>query len=159
MPNWNRAFRRGRKRWSWPDRCGMALDEYRCAAARSAASSATAHRRRPDTRRVSAWTRVWPHSERSGGCPTGIARSDAGGSVGVGPIVVGWRSMNTDALPPEVLHPPRLLTGDDLIRAGFPPGPGFGRILNAVEDAQLESRVQTREEALELARSLWDGAR
>jgi tRNA nucleotidyltransferase/poly(A) polymerase len=62
------------------------------------------------------------------------------------------------SLPPEALHPPRLLNGDDLIRAGFPPGPGFGRVLNAVEDAQLESRVRTREEALELARSLWDGA-
>ena len=36
--------------------------------------------------------------------------------------------------------------------AGYQPGPEFGRILTAVEDAQLDGRIRTKEEALELAR-------
>jgi putative nucleotidyltransferase with HDIG domain len=56
-------------------------------------------------------------------------------------------------LPVEQLKPPPLVTGDDLIAAGYLPGPAFARMLAAVEDAQLEQRVATREEALELVRS------
>lgn len=55
--------------------------------------------------------------------------------------------------PAEVLRPPRLITGNDLIALGYKPGPEFSRVLELVEDAQLESRVSTREEALALARS------
>jgi poly(A) polymerase len=55
----------------------------------------------------------------------------------------------------QQIAPPRLLSGGDLIEAGFSPGPEFGRILNAVEDAQLEGRVTTKEQALELARELY----
>jgi len=58
--------------------------------------------------------------------------------------------------PPELLRPPRLLTGDDLIRAGYRPGPAFSVILREVEDAQLESRITTPEEALALVRSRFD---
>jgi tRNA nucleotidyltransferase/poly(A) polymerase len=54
----------------------------------------------------------------------------------------------------EQLRPPRLLTGRDLIDAGFQPGPIFGEVLEAVETAQLEGEVQTREQALSLARIL-----
>jgi len=54
----------------------------------------------------------------------------------------------------EELKPKLLVTGDDLIAEGFEPGPVFGRILAAVEDAQLEGRVRSREEALALVRSL-----
>jgi poly(A) polymerase len=59
-------------------------------------------------------------------------------------------------LPAEKLKPPRLLTGDDLIAAGYRPGPVFNRILEAVEDAQLESTITTREEALALVRALFE---
>jgi poly(A) polymerase len=52
----------------------------------------------------------------------------------------------------EQITPPRLLTGQDLIDAGYRPGPEFGQVLRDVEDAQLEGRVSTKEEALELAR-------
>ena len=52
------------------------------------------------------------------------------------------------------IHPPRLLTGDDLLTLGVPPGPEFGRVLNAVEDAQLEGEIATREQALDLAKRL-----
>ena len=58
------------------------------------------------------------------------------------------------SLPVEVLTPPRLVNGDDLIALGFQPGPRFRTVLLAVEDAQLEGRVQTPEDALELARRL-----
>ncbi len=49
----------------------------------------------------------------------------------------------------------RLLTGDDLIALGYPPGPRFREILEAVEDARLEGRVTTREEAVALVRALF----
>jgi tRNA nucleotidyltransferase/poly(A) polymerase len=51
---------------------------------------------------------------------------------------------------PEQLRPPRLLTGHDLIAAGYEPGPEFSKLLEMVEDAQLEGAVRTREEAMEL---------
>lgn len=58
-----------------------------------------------------------------------------------------------EELPPEQLQPKLLLTGRDLIAAGYPPGPSFSKVLKAVEDAQLEGRITTAEEALSLARS------
>jgi poly(A) polymerase len=60
--------------------------------------------------------------------------------------------------PAEVLHPPRLLTGEDLIEHGYRPGPEFKRMLEAVEDAQLEARIQTKEEALALVRAVFGPA-
>ncbi|MFW6158899.1 MAG: HD domain-containing protein, partial [Planctomycetota bacterium] len=60
-----------------------------------------------------------------------------------------WVRERYDALEPEHVHPPRLVTGHDLIEMGFAPGPLFGEILTAVEDAQLEGRVRTREQAIE----------
>jgi len=53
---------------------------------------------------------------------------------------------------PEELKPPPLLTGRDLIAAGFEPGPAFSKMLTAVEDAQLESKIHSREEALDLVK-------
>jgi poly(A) polymerase len=52
--------------------------------------------------------------------------------------------------PPEQVHPPRLLTGDDLISLGYRPGPPFHAILEAVEEAQLNGKVTTREAAMRL---------
>jgi poly(A) polymerase len=45
-----------------------------------------------------------------------------------------------------------LISGRDLIDAGFLPGPGFSEALEAVETAQLEGEICTRGEALEMAR-------
>jgi poly(A) polymerase len=53
------------------------------------------------------------------------------------------------SIPPEKMRPAPLLTGDDLIRAGYAPGPRFKEILAAVEDGQLESRLQSKREAME----------
>jgi putative nucleotidyltransferase with HDIG domain len=58
--------------------------------------------------------------------------------------------------PPEVLKPAPLLTGHDLIAEGFTPGPRFRKVLAEVEDAQLEGRIRSREEALELVRREWN---
>ena len=54
---------------------------------------------------------------------------------------------------PEELRPPRLVTGDDLIAAGYRPGPEFSRMLEAAEDAQLEARIHSKEDGLELVRA------
>ncbi len=54
--------------------------------------------------------------------------------------------------PPEQIRPPRLLTGDDLRDMGYKPGPIFSEILRAVEDAQLEGQLRSRQEAEEYVR-------
>ncbi len=59
-----------------------------------------------------------------------------------------------ETMPEEVRRPERLLTGSDLIAAGWQPGPAFRRVLEQVEDAQLEGQVTTKEEALRLAERL-----
>lgn len=56
------------------------------------------------------------------------------------------------SLPAEQIRPKPLITGDDLIAAGYPPGPKFKELLTAVEDAQLEGTVNTKEEAMELVK-------
>jgi poly(A) polymerase len=53
------------------------------------------------------------------------------------------------ATPPDAIRPAPLIGGDDLIAAGYRPGPRFKEILSSVEDAQLEGRLQSRESALE----------
>jgi poly(A) polymerase len=53
------------------------------------------------------------------------------------------------ATPPEKMRPAPLVTGDDLISAGYQPGPRFKEILTAVEDAQLEGRLQSKDAAME----------
>jgi poly(A) polymerase len=57
-----------------------------------------------------------------------------------------------EVTPPEQVRPERLLTGDDLQEMGFRPGPLFAEILRTLEDAQLDGRVRTREEAEEFVR-------
>lgn len=57
-----------------------------------------------------------------------------------------------EAVPIESLHPKPLLTGRELIAAGYRPGPKFKAMLEAAEDAQLEGAVSTPEQALSLLR-------
>jgi poly(A) polymerase len=52
--------------------------------------------------------------------------------------------------PAPDLRPKPLLTGRDLIAAGYSPSPQFKAMLTLAEDAQLEHTISTREEALEL---------
>jgi len=58
-----------------------------------------------------------------------------------------------EELGEEELRPTPVLTGRDLIAAGYQPGPAFGKMLAAVEDAQLEGRLQNKEDALSLVRA------
>jgi poly(A) polymerase len=51
-------------------------------------------------------------------------------------------------IPAEKIRPAPLVTGDDLIAAGYVPGPRFHKILSAVEDAQLEGQLLSQEAAL-----------
>jgi poly(A) polymerase len=55
--------------------------------------------------------------------------------------------------PPEQVRPIRLLTGDDLNEMGYPPGPQFQKMLAAVEDAQLEGTLASREDAIAFLRA------
>ena len=56
--------------------------------------------------------------------------------------------------PPAEVRPPRLVSGEDLIRLGAAPGPAFRKILEAVEEAQLNGSLQTKEAALQFVRDL-----
>jgi poly(A) polymerase len=53
------------------------------------------------------------------------------------------------SIPPESIRPTALITGRDLIEAGYKPGPRFKEVLAAVEDAQLEGRLTSREMAMQ----------
>jgi len=46
-------------------------------------------------------------------------------------------------LSEEDIKPPPLLTGNDLIGMGYPPGPLFRQILSGLEEEQLEGRIAT----------------
>jgi len=50
--------------------------------------------------------------------------------------------------PPDQIRPSRLLSGDDIQRMGYVPGPLFSEILRSLEDAQLEGQIQTQEQAV-----------
>jgi poly(A) polymerase len=54
--------------------------------------------------------------------------------------------------PPEQVRPPRLITGGDLIGLGLRPGRAFHTILAAVEEAQLNGKISTKEDALKVVR-------
>jgi poly(A) polymerase len=55
-------------------------------------------------------------------------------------------------MPPAAIRPAPLITGNDLIAAGYRAGPQFKKILSAIEDGQLEGRLRSRDEALAFAR-------
>jgi poly(A) polymerase len=54
-----------------------------------------------------------------------------------------------NSLPPEEVRPKPLVTGEDLIAAGYSPGPQFKKIISAIEDAQLDGKLQSREKAMQ----------
>jgi poly(A) polymerase len=57
-----------------------------------------------------------------------------------------------ESMPPEQIRPEPLISGNDLIAEGHQPGPRFKEILAAVEDGQLEGKLQSREDALNFVR-------
>jgi poly(A) polymerase len=60
-----------------------------------------------------------------------------------------------ETAPPQEVRPRLLVTGADLIAAGYRPGPGFRAMLDAAEDAQLEGAITTKDEGLELVREMF----
>ncbi|HEY2473015.1 MAG TPA: CCA tRNA nucleotidyltransferase [Terracidiphilus sp.] len=57
-----------------------------------------------------------------------------------------------ETLPQEEVHPHPLLTGRELIAAGYKPGPAFKEMLQTVEDAQLEGAISSTDTAMALVR-------
>jgi poly(A) polymerase len=55
-------------------------------------------------------------------------------------------------LPPESVRPEPLVTGEDLLAAGYAPGPLFREILTTVEDAQLDGKLKNSEDAVRFVR-------
>ncbi|HEY6447826.1 MAG TPA: CCA tRNA nucleotidyltransferase [Acidobacteriaceae bacterium] len=55
-----------------------------------------------------------------------------------------------EEMPEQEVRPALLVTGRDLIAAGYEPGPQFKDMLRMAEDAQLEGQIRTREEGLVL---------
>lgn len=72
-----------------------------------------------------------------------------------------WQTVQSlfAAMPAEAIRPKPLLTGDDLIAAGYTPGPSFKEMLRQAEDAQMEGQIHTREEALHWVGRSLDEAR
>jgi poly(A) polymerase len=62
------------------------------------------------------------------------------------------------ALPEEQVRPQLLVTGRDLIEAGYRPGPLFKEMLALAEDAQLEGRIHSRDEGIELVKGAFSSA-
>ncbi|MDE3150602.1 MAG: CCA tRNA nucleotidyltransferase [Acidobacteriota bacterium] len=56
------------------------------------------------------------------------------------------------ATPEEAVRPKPLITGRELIAAGYAPGARFREMLQTVEDAQLEGMIGTAEDAMRLVR-------
>jgi poly(A) polymerase len=58
-------------------------------------------------------------------------------------------------LPKEELHPPRLVSGHDLMAMGFSAGPLFKEILLSVEDAQLNGEISDAADARRCVLEKW----
>ena len=52
----------------------------------------------------------------------------------------------------EIVHPPPLITGHDVMALGYRSGPKVGQILNFIREKQVEGEIKTREEALKILR-------
>jgi poly(A) polymerase len=54
----------------------------------------------------------------------------------------------------EIVYPPPLITGHDVMALGYRSGPKVGQILNFIREKQVEGEIKTREDALKTLRSL-----
>jgi tRNA nucleotidyltransferase (CCA-adding enzyme) len=84
-----------------------------------------------------------------------VASADCLGRTGDFPTVaMEWFIAEVRRLSVERTGPAPLLLGRDILALGVKPGPVVGKVLDEVYEQQLDSRVQTREDALALARRL-----
>jgi poly(A) polymerase len=56
--------------------------------------------------------------------------------------------------PEKIVHPPALVTGEDVLALGVPPSKRVGELLEAVREAQVEGLVTDQPGALELLKQL-----
>ena len=65
--------------------------------------------------------------------------------------ISNWRflTQKVKTLGKEQIRPKPLLNGKDLLDLGYPEGPLIGKILRNVENAQLERKISTKQQALE----------
>jgi poly(A) polymerase len=82
-----------------------------------------------------------------------LARMDALASNRDFTYVQFCERRRTELAAEDVMRPAPVLSGDDLIALGYAPGPLFSDILRALEEAQLEGEVRTRDEAVHLVRT------
>jgi poly(A) polymerase len=52
------------------------------------------------------------------------------------------------SIPPEAVQPPPLVTGEDLLARGVPPGPVYREVLDVLYARQLNEELTAREAAL-----------
>jgi poly(A) polymerase len=64
---------------------------------------------------------------------------------------IEWLKAQLGAIEQIEYAPTPFISGDDLTAARLVPGPAFKRILDTVYDAQLEGKIQSQAEALQLA--------
>ena len=84
-----------------------------------------------------------------------VARADCLGRTGIfPPVAMEWFIEEVRKLSVERSGPVPLLQGRDILALGASPSPLVGSVLAEVYEQQLDSRVQTREEALVVARRL-----
>ena len=50
----------------------------------------------------------------------------------------------------DIVHPPPLVTGHDVMALGYSSGPRVGQILDFVRKKQVEGEIKTREDALRI---------
>ena len=50
----------------------------------------------------------------------------------------------------EIVHPPSLITGHDVMALGYRPGPIVGQVLSFIREKQVEGEIKTREEAMQV---------
>jgi tRNA nucleotidyltransferase (CCA-adding enzyme) len=84
-----------------------------------------------------------------------VARADCLGRTGdFPPLAMEWFIEQVRRLSVERSGPAPLLLGRDILALGLKPGPLVGRLLADIYEQQLDSKIRTREEALDLARRL-----
>ena len=76
---------------------------------------------------------------------------DAFSAIGVAVEIIAPLKQRFEALEKTDFAPLPLVTGDDLVRAGFSPGPAFKKVLDSLYDAQLEGKVNDPAAAMQLA--------
>ncbi len=95
------------------------------------------------------WSSVQPIlADRDGAIVVGLAAAIAPKSAGV------ERARQKLTLPPPLLDPPPLITGDDLKEMGIPAGPNYRVILETIRREQLDGSIRDREQAAARAEEL-----